>query len=160
MQVDVSSLARAEVGESLEYTASESALELVDLPGLHGLQTNGAVTKLADRLLLTGSAKATLPLTCARCLKQFEQTLQISYREEFAEHPSNEQFGYKNQRLNLAPMLRAVLLLSVPGRPLHDITCHGLCSACGKDLNDNPHTHAINEEPADNPFSGLKKLKD
>lgn len=160
MRVDVAPLRGAEVGETLDYSVAAASPELADLTGLANLTAAGTVTKLEDRLLVTGSVEAALPLTCARCLKEFDQALAAVYREEFAPNPTDEQFAYQGNRLSLAPMLRTVLLLAVPLRPLHQPDCRGLCPVCGQDRNDAqwPHEHPSPDSDSDNPFSQLKGL--
>ncbi len=160
MQLDVAPLRGAEVGQTLDYSVEAAAPKLADLANLTNLTTAGTVTKLEDRLLATGSVEATSPLTCARCLQEFDQALAASYREEFAQKPSDEQFAYQGNRLSLAPMLRTVLLLEVPLRPLHQSDCRGLCPVCGQDLNQAPlpHEHPSPDPDSDNPFSQLKGL--
>lgn len=156
MRVSIVDLQREEVGANIPFSLAEPAPKLADLTDLKGLSAEGVVTKLDGGFLVAGAASARLPLECARCLKEFSGEVRTGFDEEFVRKPADDQFGYAKGELDLAPMLRTVLLLALPDRPLHDPDCQGLCVVCGKDLNENPHRHQAAKQ--ENPFSELKKL--
>lgn len=156
MNVDVKPLEHAEAGETLEYEFTTTTPKLPDLTATD-LRTNGTISQLGDRLLVTGSVETDLKLVCARCTKPFVGPVKTTYADEYAQRPSDEQLLYVANDLDLRPAVRTALLLAVPSRPLHDPACKGLCPVCGKDLNQEPHAH----EPVkdDHPFAVLKKLR-
>ena len=156
--LNIGALAGSEVGAELPFDLQLPQPKLADLTELHDLVLHGRVTVLEEGLLIAGTATGLLPLECGRCLKPYHQELAVEFSEEFAEHPQEEQFGFSGDTLNLTEMLRTVLLLAVPDKPVHDPACRGLCPVCGRDLNEEPHQHPA--EPGDNPFSALKQLKE
>ncbi len=60
-------------------------------------------------------------------------------------------------RIDVTPLLREELILATPFAPLHRPDCKGLCPVCGRDLNDEPHSH---DEPTDERWAKLGVLKD
>lgn len=157
MQFDVLPLRNQEVGATLEFSFTPEAPKLDDLPGLRNLAATGQVTLLDDHLEVSGTVGAEVPLNCGRCLVDYFHPLHATYHEEYSEHPRDEQFAYRRDTLDLEPMLRTLLLLTVPVKPLHDSGCRGLCPVCGKDLNREPHQHPADH--AENPFASLKNLR-
>lgn len=156
MRIDIKPLAGAETGTELPFASKAAQPKLPDLPKLRDLQVSGIVVQLDDRLLVRGQATATIELQCARCSKDFKQKLIADFSEEFAGKPTDEQFRFDGKSLDLAEMLRVVLLLAVPHRPLHDADCKGLCTVCGKDLNSEPHKHPKPRQASE--FDKLKRL--
>ena len=59
--------------------------------------------------------------------------------------------------LDLSAWARDALALALPDKILHAPDCAGLCPACGKDLNDEPHTH--DELAADPRWAALDELR-
>ena len=50
------------------------------------------------------------------------------------------------------------MALALPDKILCRPECAGLCPVCGKNLNDEPHTHE--EEQADSRWAALEQLRD
>ena len=63
-----------------------------------------------------------------------------------------------DDRLDLSAWARDASALELPDKILCRPDCAGLCPVCGRNLNDEPHTHE--EEPADPRWSGLAELRD
>ena len=117
----------------------------------------GRTTKMGREVLV--QARFQLPLTapCKRCLKSVSlsepvelirtyvpagQELPARRREPDAESEGSfdlaeaDQDTYQGKELDLAPAVREQILLSLPSAPLCGEQCKGLCTRCGKDLND------------------------
>ena len=62
-----------------------------------------------------------------------------------------------DDKLDLSAWARDALALDLPEQILHDPDCAGLCPVCGKDLNDEPHTHE--EERVDPRWAALEELR-
>ena len=62
-----------------------------------------------------------------------------------------------DETVDLSGWARDALALALPGKILHKADCAGLCPVCGKDLNEEPHTH--DEIAADPRWSALDKLR-
>jgi uncharacterized protein len=59
-----------------------------------------------------------------------------------------EGYEVRDQVIDLEPMLRDVIVLSIPMRPVHAEECKGLCPVCGADLNVSDCKHAEPEVDA------------
>ena len=99
---------------------------------------------------------------CYRCLDDAALDLPISAREYQATSPGDaEELTTQyvtDDRLELATWARDATALALPDKILCRPDCAGLCPVCGRDLNDEPHTHE--EELVDPRWSGLAELRD
>lgn len=159
LRIDLNTLLGAKVGERLEFERTVPAPQLKDLSKPESLTVSGYVEALDNRWLVSGSTALSVELTCARCLKEFRKTVEADFSEEFSRTPDGDQFPAEETRIELTDMLRSVLVLALPDRPLHSPDCKGLCPVCGQDLNERPHTHPEPAQPKENPFSALKKKR-
>jgi uncharacterized protein len=156
MKISIRDLIGADAGESIPFELEVAKPNLADLQ-LNGLKVTGSVEQLGDRWLVKGKATTVGRLSCIRCLTEFNYPVEAEFAEEFASTPDDDQFLAGDTELVLDEMLRAVILLTVPDRPLHDPDCKGLCDVCGKDLNQEPHDHPERAQAKENPFSKLKE---
>ncbi|MEX0790549.1 MAG: DUF177 domain-containing protein [Actinomycetota bacterium] len=87
----------------------------------------------------TGELRGKLHLSCSRCLVEYEQDFQLDVDEKFYFEPTlaelKEGYEVRDQVVDLEPMLRDVIVLSIPMRPVHAEDCKGLCPVCGADMN-------------------------
>jgi uncharacterized protein len=81
-----------------------------------------------NALLVTGWLATPVTLRCSRCLKQFQQRIQVG---RFVVHHelSGEDF------VDLTAQMREDIILELPQRALCEEACKGLCASCGADLN-------------------------
>ncbi|MDP4000211.1 MAG: DUF177 domain-containing protein [bacterium] len=156
--VDLKPLAGAAQGASVPLEVQVRHPKLKDLPKLSDLAVTGTVSKLDEGYLVAGTLQASIRLECARCLKPFDHPLSLEFSEQFSLQPDDDRFPAQKGRLELDPMLRTVILIRLPERPMHDPGCKGLCPTCGKDLNLEPHEHP-KPESDEGPFDQLKKLR-
>ncbi|HUI06311.1 MAG TPA: DUF177 domain-containing protein [Verrucomicrobiae bacterium] len=82
-------------------------------------------------LLVTGQISTPATLRCSRCLRVFEQPLHV---KQFVFH----QELHGEDFVDLTAQMREDIILELPQRALCDENCKGLCSHCGKDLNQGP----------------------
>jgi uncharacterized protein len=75
-----------------------------------------------------------------------------------AEEQNDDLYYFTGDHLELAPMLREQLILASPMHPLCSEECRGLCTRCGKDLNEGPCR--CGEEPTGSPFQVLRTMKE
>lgn len=154
MKIDVDALRQAETGTALPFGISVPSLKLDDVPDLRQVEVSGTVTNLEGTLRVEGEMSVQAVLTCGRCLESYDQSLSTALHEDYARHPSDEQYPVEDDTVDLRPMLRNLVLLELPLRPLHHPDCRGLCSLCGRNLNREPHRHP--PEPRHSPFDVLK----
>jgi uncharacterized protein len=99
---------------------------------------------------------------CYRCLEDAVLEVPIAAREYQATNPDGSD-ELRNpyleaDNLDLGSWARDAVALALPDKILCRAECSGLCPVCGKNLNDEPHTH--DEEPADSRWSALEALRD
>jgi uncharacterized protein len=136
--------------------------------------------KLERRVRVDARTKAEVTAACGRCLTpvavdvpvEFEVTLVPAdeYREEespddgdkgpvggsFAPKDAEEE-TYTGKVIDLDPFVREQILLAVPGYPVCDEGCKGLCSVCGANLNE--RDCGCDRHVPDPRWAGLKNLK-
>jgi uncharacterized protein len=99
---------------------------------------------------------------CYRCLEDAVLELPIAAREYQATNPDGaEELTTQyvaDDKLDLAGWARDAIALELPDKILCRPDCAGLCPVCGRNLNDEPHTHE--EELTDPRWSGLAELRD
>ena len=98
---------------------------------------------------------------CYRCLDDAVLDLPISAREYQATNPGDaEELTTQyvvDDRLELAAWARDATALALPNQILCRPDCAGLCPVCGRNLNDEPHTHE--EKAADPRWAALEELR-
>jgi uncharacterized protein len=121
------------------------------------------IESVVEGLLVTGKVGATLVVRCVRCLREFDQDLEVEVRELFTLRPrEDEDEGYAvlpDDRLPLDTMARDALVLGFPAFPLHSPDCAGLCPVCGADRNTTDCGHAGTED-LDPRWARLAGLRD
>jgi uncharacterized protein len=119
------------------------------------------VTRATTGSLYRLSFRAQLHGPCFRCLRDTVVDESIDAREYQAANPGGEeelQSPYiVDDVLDLSAWARDALALGLPDKILHAPDCAGLCPVCGKDLNDEPHTHE--ELAADPRWAALDELR-
>ena len=98
---------------------------------------------LHDGILVSADIDGTAAGECGRCLIDIEQAVQVEIQELFA-YSSDEAFEYEvhEDTIDLEPVIRDAVVLSLPFQPVCQEDCLGLCPQCGVRLLDNPgHEH-------------------
>ena len=114
----------------------------------------------------------TLELTCSRCLEKFKKefrenaiyTVQVGTEkfEEEKELTTDEilMLFIPTEELDTVPILREIVLLSIPMKPLCRPDCKGLCPVCGANLNYTTCEHVKTKEKKIDPrWQKLLELK-
>ena len=145
----------------------ELELEPFELGGERYLPVPGTVpaeleiTKAATGTLFQLAFTARLHGPCYRCLDDAVLELPISGREYQATNPDGSEElrtpYVRDDNLDLTAWARDALALALPDKILCRADCAGLCPVCGKDLNDEPHTH--DELAADPRWAALDELR-
>ena len=92
-----------------------------------------------EGVLVSGTAAAALTGECARCLDSISDEVEVELRELFAYPDSatdtstdeDEVSRVVDERIDLEPVVRDAMLLSLPSSPVCSEDCQGLCSGCG-----------------------------
>jgi uncharacterized protein len=119
------------------------------------------VTKATTGTVYQLSFRAELHGPCFRCLRDTVVEESVDAREYQATNPGDDEelrSPYVHEdMLDLSSWARDALALGLPDKILHAPDCAGLCPVCGKDLNDEPHTHE--ESAADPRWAALDDLR-
>ena len=140
------------------------ATPVASVPPDRPVTVDAEIESVVEGLLVTGTVSATALVSCVRCLRQFDQELEVPVRELFAleQDPADDQDeGYAvlpDDRLPLDTMARDALVLGLPAFPLHSPDCPGLCPVCGADRNTVDCGHG-DPEPIDPRWAGLADLR-
>jgi DUF177 domain-containing protein len=121
-----------------------------------------AISKATTGTVFQLGFTARLHGPCYRCLGDAVLALPISAREYQATNPDGSdelRTPYLvDDNLDLTAWARDAVALALPDKILCRADCAGLCPTCGKNLNDEPHTH--DEEPADSRWAALESLRE
>lgn len=128
------------------------------------------LTNVDTGISVIGHLSVPLALECSRCLGLFEQVLEFDVLEDCALRQIDAPESYlegadqpcqipllNDDEVDLTELVRQLIAMHLPIRPLCRSECPGLCPRCGKDLNEGPC--ACGAEPEDARWSALRNLK-
>jgi uncharacterized protein len=171
VRLDLTEIAQ-HVGKQMSYDVDEPPSSITDLQVLSPIRGTLRFTNTGDLLLVRGILHTTVELECSRCLRLFEMPLRCEVEEQVElraiaarpfEHPQvtivpeeGDTLFLDGNMLDLTELIRQMLLVSLPIKPLHDEECRGLCPTCGADLNEG---ECSCERPVGHPaFAALARL--
>ena len=114
---------------------------------------------LSNGIAVSGGARATWTGECRRCLAPITESVDVPLDELYqvtVEDP--DAWPIESDQINLLPMVRENVLLSVPVGPLCRPDCPGFCPVCGADLSET--TCGCDTTPRDSRWAVLDVLKD
>ena len=164
-QVDLRELGRR-AGSMRELDRSVPApdhwrVELIGVPAGADVHLRLRLESVMEGVLVSGDIEVPLTGSCARCLEPIEDTLTLAVQELYAYEGSTTEATseedevrlVEGERIDLEPMVRDAVVLSLPLAPVCDEDCAGLCAECGQRWDDLPddHTH----EQLDPRWAGL-----
>jgi uncharacterized protein len=115
---------------------------------------------LHDGILVSGKVRTTAEGECVRCLTEVSLPVRVEFQELFA-YSFDEAFDYtvQDNLVDLEPVVRDAVVLSLPFQPVCQEDCPGLCPECGVRLLDNPgHEHEAPVDPRWAALAGLESL--
>jgi uncharacterized protein len=113
---------------------------------------------LTDGIVVRGVVAAPWHGTCRRCASPAAGEVQAEVHELYQHVLTDpDAFELVGDQLDLAPMVREVVLLDAPTAPLCRDDCRGLCPQCGIDRN--VESCDCSAEPADHRWGALDQLK-
>jgi uncharacterized protein len=119
------------------------------------------MTRANTGTVFTLAFTARLHGPCYRCLGDAVLEVPIRAREYQAESPEDEQMTtpyVTGGNLDVSQWAHDAVALALPDKILCRPDCAGLCGECGKNLNDEPHTH--DEEHGDPRWAALEALRE
>jgi uncharacterized protein len=125
-------------------------LDMIGVPEGSPLVVDVRLESVTEGVLATGTVTGTVTGECGRCLTGFTEDLEVDFVELFA-YPNSateettdpdEVPRLEGDHLDLEPVVRDAVVLSLPLTPLCRPDCGGLCPQCGERLDDLPEDHA------------------
>lgn len=104
-----------------------------------------SVSKIGNQLICRGKVKTSAQLECSRCLAIYDQPIisNLDFVVDFGENP--QEFKSEEDNYFIADpfagffeidnLVREIVILALPLKPLCSEDCKGLCPICGTDLN-------------------------
>jgi uncharacterized protein len=121
------------------------------------VHADARLESLHDGILVSGEVEAVADGECVRCLIDIRVPVEVEFQELFA-YSFDEAFDYQvhEEHIDLEPVIRDAVVLSLPFQPVCQEDCLGLCPQCGVRLLDNPgHEHEAAIDPR---WAGLAGL--
>jgi DUF177 domain-containing protein len=111
------------------------ATELAEVPT--PVRIDVLMESVVEGILVSGPVSGRMSFRCARCLKTFSKGFEVEVTELFAPAPAEDDEAYPlgEGTVDLEPMVRDAVVLSMPFSPLCREDCLGLCERCGGDRN-------------------------
>lgn len=102
----------------------------------------GFIVNNAGALTLRGTLSAAMRCVCDRCAAEFDREvsypLDVPLASELQDEENPDYFLLEGDELDLEELLETVFILNMDTRFLCRVDCKGLCSRCGKNLNEGP----------------------
>lgn len=149
----------------------EDRLELKDEEATLAGPVSGSVRlhRTNQGIFVDGNVHVPVQMECSRCLKPVIQELDFPLREQYYPTidvntgaplpPPDDELAFpidRNHLLDLREAIRQDLVLALPMTVLCKEDCAGLCSQCGKDLNEG--LCDCQPETTDARFASLREL--
>ena len=147
----------------------ETSLDLSDLqfgtccPVSEPVLASGTVRNTAGVLMMKGSITTCLHGVCDRCASEFTSDLALPIDVILVTELSNEDsedewvFPLEADNADLDDIVRTVFVLNMDSKLLCSPECKGLCSRCGKNLNEGSCSCQKELDPR---FAALRQLLD
>ncbi len=138
-------------------------IETITWPDLTLHNVHGQVTfdRVSKGVTVRVQLQAETIVECMRCLEPFSQSLEVDFTELFAfqgKMPGAEFSFPESGQIDLSPLTREYMILSIPIQTICRPDCKGLCPVCGNNLNYETCHHE--DEVIDPRLEGLKRLLD
>ena len=120
-----------------EYSLSDDIS--LDAPGI---AVSGKIENNTGIVSLSARVKFSATVVCSRCAESFKKDFELDIEHLLAnklENDDNDDYiVVENSMLQLSSLVCEDIIFSLPLRFLCDEECKGLCSRCGKNLNNGP----------------------
>lgn len=117
--------------------------EAVSIPSPGGVKVY--VEPVNEGFLLTGVLEIGVRLLCSRCLAplvwQVSERFRLVLSRDVAVADADDDwvlFPKGEREFDLAPVIRELIIVALPVKPLCSADCLGLCPSCGNDRNQTP----------------------
>jgi uncharacterized protein len=136
-------------------------IEMIGVPEGAPVQLHLRLESVMEGVLVSGQVDVRVAGQCARCLEPVTDSLELDVQELYAYAGStteatseeDEVRRIDGEHLDLAPLVRDAVVLTLPLAPTCTPDCAGLCVDCGERLDDLPADHS--HEVIDPRWAGL-----
>lgn len=102
------------------------------------ISVNGEAVNTGRGFKIIGLITAMAKCECDRCLKEFEQAVEIAFSELFRDNADEKEAdisGYEGDLIDLTEVIHENIIMAKPLKTLCSEGCRGLCPKCGANLN-------------------------
>ena len=150
MRIHLSDLSSSEgkcIQQSVPFEMDRISFQAGTYPVLAKKPVELCITNTGDRILeLTGHGQITVSIPCDRCLEevsvdipfQIQRKLDMKLTEEERINDLDESSYLTGMDLDVDQLVYLEVLMGWPLKVLCREDCKGICSQCGKNLNDGP----------------------
>ena len=158
LKINVGFLLAAGVGNHHDSAFDVPTVKIADDLTVDYVRGPIRLSRTAAGILVQGQLEVGITGECYRCLDDVTQNVTIPVEELYAYPPtSTSEFSVlEDAVLDLAPLLRAEVMLASTNGMLCREDCKGLCPECGTNLNHDTCDCALNN--IDPRFAGLKNF--
>jgi uncharacterized protein len=125
-------------------------VELIGVPPGAPVALHLRLESVMEGVLVTGELDVPVVGSCARCLEPIEDRTTLDVQELYAYEGSTTEATSEEDEvrrvegdfLDLEPLVRDAVVLSLPLAPVCTEDCAGLCVDCGERLDDLPSDHS------------------
>jgi uncharacterized protein len=106
------------------------------------IEADLVLESLTDGIVVSGVVRTEWEGACRRCLEPVVGPLRADVHEVYRPAGADDDaYTFSGEQLDLAPMVREVVLLELPLAPLCRSECAGLCPVCGANRNEGDCGH-------------------
>lgn len=160
LKLNVGFLLATGPGHSHETAFDVPRIRVADDVDLSYIRGEMRLSRTKEGILVQGHLNVGIEDECYRCLTDVERNLILDLEELYANPPKHDsEFNVGDDAiLDLAPLVRAEVLIGANERALCRHDCKGLCAVCGANLNET-QCHCADDE-IDPRMAKLKELLD
>jgi uncharacterized protein len=143
---------------------ADLGLELISVPTGSDLELDLSMTSVSEGVYISGSVRGSLSGECGRCLNDISERFDVHIAELYAyadstteETTDEDEVGrMQGDLLDLEPVVRDAVVLTLPPNPICRPDCPGLCPECGVHFDDLPADHS--HDDGDPRWAALRNL--
>ena len=171
MVFDIEEISDGGLNFSLLLNKDQLEIDQAGLSANVDIAVSGSLTRVGDDVYLKGKVITDVVASCSRCLDTLSYPIDNDLKSHFVSpdryisarevelHASDiDTEVYENQQIDLTQSVRDGILLAVPVICLCKENCKGICSQCGKNLNQGL-CKCLNESFVDSRLEALKVFK-
>ena len=160
MQIHLSDISSSEgmrIQKTAEFGMDTITFQSGSFPVLAKEPIELTITNTGDRNLeIRGTGKITVGIPCDRCLEPVATVFDMKLTDEDRVNDLDESSYLTGMDLDVDQLVYLEVLMSWPLKVLCREDCKGICSQCGKNLNDGPC--GCVEEPKDPRMAAISDI--